>query len=95
MALAKEIEYDCEVRGVHKSVQVRKATIILDDGEEISRNYQRYVLKCRTKTGGTWEETDLSGEDASIQRVCNAVWTNEIKTANGRSVDEQGDLRAD
>ena len=28
MALTKEFEYDCEVRGPYKSVQVRKATII-------------------------------------------------------------------
>ena len=37
MALTKEFEYDCEVRGVHKNVQVRKATIVKDDGAEISR----------------------------------------------------------
>ena len=47
MALTKEFEYDCEVRGAHKNVQVRKATIIKDDGEEISRTFTRHVLHCR------------------------------------------------
>ena len=36
MALTKEFEYDCEVRGEHKNVQVRKATIVKDDGVENS-----------------------------------------------------------
>ena len=80
MALTKEFEYDCEVRGPYKAVQVRKATIIKDDGAEISRNYHRHVLNCRTKTGDTWGDTDISGEDASVQAICNAVWTADIKT---------------
>ena len=36
MALTKEFEYDCEVRGPYKAVQVRVATIVKDDGTEIS-----------------------------------------------------------
>ena len=28
---------------------------------------------------GTWGDTDISGEDASVQVVCNAVWTASIK----------------
>ena len=54
MSLTKEIEFDCEVRGVHKNVQVRRATVVKDDGVEISRNYHRHVLHCRTKSGGSW-----------------------------------------
>jgi hypothetical protein len=81
MALTKEFEYDCEVRGPYKAVQVRKATIVKDGGEEISRTYHRHVLQCRTKTGDTWADTDISGEPQEIQSVCNAVWTASIKTA--------------
>ena len=44
MALTKEFEYDCEVRGPYKAVQVRKATIIKDGSDEISRTYHRHVL---------------------------------------------------
>jgi len=38
-------------------------------------------LSCRTKSGDTWGDTDISGEDAAIQAVCNAIWTNHIKSA--------------
>lgn len=89
MALTKEFEYDCEVRGEHKNVQVRTATIVKDDGEEISRNYHRHVLHCRTKSDDTWGDTDISGEDASVQAVCNAVWTDEVKTAYETAMDAQ------
>jgi len=81
MALTETFEYDCEVRGEHKNVQVRKATIIKKDNVEISRTYHRHVLNCRTKTGDTWGDTDISGEDAAIQAVCNAVWTSDVKSA--------------
>jgi hypothetical protein len=89
MALTKEYEYDCEVRGVHKNVQVRKATIVMDDDVELSRSYHRHVLHCRTKDGDTWGDTDISGEDASVQAVCNAVWTDAIKTAYQQMMDAQ------
>ena len=92
MALTKETEYDCEIRGPYKNVQVRKATIVKDDGVEISRNYHRYVLHCRTKTDGTWGDTDISGEDATVQAVCNAVWTDSVKAAYETFIDNQTGL---
>ena len=92
MALTKEFEYDCEVRGEHKNVQVRTATIVKDDGEEISRTYHRHVLHCRTKAGDTWGDTDISGEDEAIQAVCNAVWTDAVKSAYETAMDSATDL---
>tara|TARA_R100000329_G_scaffold33638_1_gene31339 strand:- start:2660 stop:2938 length:279 start_codon:yes stop_codon:yes gene_type:complete len=89
MALTKEFEYDCEVRGPYKAVQVRKATIIKDGDDEISRTYHRHVLHPRTKSGGSWGDTDISGEDASVQAVCNAVWTSTIKSAYETFSDSQ------
>ena len=89
MALTKEFEYDCEVRGPYKSVSVRKSTIIKDGSEEVSRSYERHSLECRTKTGDTWGDTDISGEDASVQAVCNAVWTDSIKSAYEPFADAQ------
>ena len=89
MALTKEYEYDCEVRGPYKAVQVRVATIIKDGDDEISRTYHRHVLHPRTKTGDTWGDTDISGEDASVQAVCNAVWTSAIKSAYETFADSQ------
>ena len=89
MALTKEFEYDCEVRGPYKAVQVRKSIIVKDDGEEISRTYQRHTINCRTKTGDTWGDTDISGEDSTVQAVCNAVWTSAVKTAYETAMDAQ------
>jgi hypothetical protein len=89
MALTKEYEYDCEVRGPYKAVQVRQATVIKDDGVEISRNYHRHVLQCRTKTGDSWGDTDISGEPQEIQNICQAVWTTDIKSGYETFVDSQ------
>ena len=69
MALTKEYEYDCEVRGLYKAVQVRQATIVKDDGVEISRTYHRHVLQCRTKSGDTWA-TPTSAVKTHLYRPC-------------------------
>ena len=92
MALTKETEYDCEVRGPYKNVQVRAATIVKDDGVEISRNYHRHVLQCRTKSDGSWGDTAISGEDATVQVVCNAGGTNRVKSAYETFMDSQPSL---
>ena len=89
MALEKSFEYDCEIRGPYKAVQVRKSTVIKDDGVEISRNYPRRVRQCRTKSGDTWGDTDISGEPQEIQNVCQAVWTDTIKSDYETFVDSQ------
>ena len=57
--------------------------VVKEDGVEISRSPHRHVLAPfkSLKNGGSWTHTatDISGEDASVQSVCNAVWTNTIK----------------
>ena len=73
MALAESIEYDkIEVVGPYKTVQVRKATVIKKDGTELTRSFERYVLN---------SDQDISGEPAEVQSICNAVWTDAVKTA--------------
>ena len=75
MALTESIEYDkIEIVGIYKAVQVRKATVIKKDGVEIpgSRSFERYVLQ---------PDSDISGEPTEVQAVCNAVWTDAVKTA--------------
>jgi len=89
MSLTKEFEYDCEVRGPYKAVQVRTATIIKDGSDEISRSFHRHVLQCSTKTGDTWGDTDISGESTEVQGICNAVWTDSVKTAYQTAMDSQ------
>ncbi len=69
-------------------VQVRTATIIKEDGTELTRSFHRHVLNPSTKTGDTWGDTDISGEDARVQAICNAVWTSAVKTAYQEQQDE-------
>ena len=83
MALSERFENDkIEVVGPYKSVQVRKATIIEKDGVEISRSFHRHALQCGTiDESDNFVDTDISGEDADVQAICNAAWTITIKDA--------------
>ena len=90
MALTEEqVEDKIEVVGDYKAVQVRTATVIKRDGVEISRSFHRHVLHPRTKTGDTWGDTDISGESTEVQGICNAVWTDAVKTAYQTAMDAQ------
>ena len=90
MALTKEvIEDKIEVVGNYKSVQVRTATVVKEDGVELTRSFSRKVLQSCTKTGDTWTDTDISGESSEVQGICNAVWTDSVKTAYKTFVDSQ------
>jgi hypothetical protein len=90
MALTEEtVEDKIEVVGDYKAVQVRTATVIKKDGVEISRSFHRHALQCSTKTGDTWGDTDISGESAEVQAICNAVWSDAVKTAYQKMIDAQ------
>jgi hypothetical protein len=70
-------------------VQVRTATVIKEDGTELSRSFHRHVLAPRTKSGDTWGDTDISGEDARVQAIANATWTDDVKSAYETLIDSQ------
>ena len=70
-------------------VQVRTATVIKEDGKELTRTFHRHILTPSTKTGDTWGDTDISGEDARVQAICNAVWTSSVKTAYQEAQDAE------
>ena len=81
MALTKTVEND-KIEVVNKvNVQVRTVTVIKEDDVEISRTYTRKVLlPGRLDSGGTiLLDTDISGEDADVQAICNAAWTTQVK----------------
>ena len=81
MALTKETIVDkIEVLEMGQ-VQVRTATRVLEDGTQLSSSFHRHVLAPSVKSGETWADTDISGEDARVQAICNATWTAEVKTA--------------
>ena len=84
MAITKEtIEDKIEIVGEHKNIQVRTATIIKEDGVELTRSFHRKALECVTSSydGSSWThtDTDISCESAEVQAICNAVWTDSIK----------------
>ena len=82
MALTERFENDkIEVVGQYKAIQVRRATVIERDGVELTRSFHRHVLQPGTVAAGTstLTDTDISGEDADVQAICNAVWTDAIK----------------
>ena len=85
------IEDKIEVVGDYKAVQVRTARVIYDSGTEISRSFSRHVLHPRTKSGdpAVWGDTDISGESAEVQGICNAVWSDSVKTAYQAAMDAQ------
>ena len=71
MAITKETQIGkIEIVGEHKSVQVRTDTVIIEDGNELSRSYHRHVLH---------PDADITNETSEVQAVCNAVWTDQIK----------------
>jgi hypothetical protein len=83
MALTKEIIEDkIEVVGEHKHVQIRSATIVKEDGVQISKGYSRKVLDPGVLDGsGNLVDRNISGESAEVQAICNGVWTNTVKDA--------------
>jgi len=90
MALTKTVTVDkIEIVGDYKHVQVRTATIVSEDGVELSRSFHRHVLAPRVKSGDTWGDTDISGETAEVQAICNGVWTSAVKTAYETHMDAQ------
>ena len=87
MALTKETVVDkIEVLEMGQ-VQVRTATRVKEDGTVLSSSFHRHVVEPSTKSGDTWGDTDISGEDARVQAVANATWTSAVKTAYQEMVD--------
>ena len=75
MALTKETKNDkIEIinYGTWSSVQVRTATIISEDGVELSRNFHRHVVM---------PDADLSAEDADVSAICTPVFSDAVKAA--------------
>ena len=70
MALEKIIKEDkIEIVGNYKVVQIRTATVIEEDGVELSSSFHRHTVS---------PGDDLSEQSAEVQAICNAVHTPEI-----------------
>ena len=87
--LTKEVVADkIEVIGDFKVVHCREVLVVKEDGVIISRgSYDRHILNPSSIVTNndtkkiTHRDTDISGEPAETQAICNAVWTDDIKAA--------------
>jgi len=85
MPLTKSILNDkIEVvsQGDWSSVQVRTATIISEDGVELSRNFHRHIVM---------PDDDLSAQDADVSAICTPVFTDAAKAAYAAHLAAQED----
>lgn len=73
MAITKEVIQDkIEVVGDFKHIQVRTATVIKEDGKEISRSFHRHVVS---------PNSDSSKESADVKAMVKQFHTDEVKKA--------------
>ena len=95
MAITKTTEEDkIEIIGAGKDIQIRTATVIKEDGVELTRTFHRHIVSCVSTIKNeddsfTHTDTDISGESTEVQAIANATWTDaikEIKKAANESV---------
>jgi hypothetical protein len=72
MALSETTKVDQIELVETNHIQIRTATIIERDGQEISRSYHRHVIA---------PGDDITNEDVKVQAIANAVWTEEVIAA--------------
>ena len=90
MAITKEIIYDKkEIVGDYAHLQIRKATVLKEDGKELTRSFERYVLQPGTlDTSENFVDNPLDKEPdgvtaipQEIKDICAVIWTTSIKNA--------------
>ena len=80
MAITKRTEEDkIEVVGPYKHIQVRTATIIEEDGVEISRSYHRHTIA---------PDDDLSKESADVKAMVAQFHTDSVKAAYKKHIED-------
>ncbi len=67
----------------NNSIQVRTATVIEKDGSEIAKTYHRHTLV---------PGSDVSNEDAKVQAIANAIWTEDVVYAYQELLKESTNL---
>lgn len=71
-----------EVVSEYRIVQVRSATVISRDGQEITRTFSRHCIN---------PGDDYSNEDAAVVAVCQAVHTPEVTEAFAQHIATEAD----
>jgi len=82
MALSKASSIDkIIIRSPYNSIELRTATVIVEDDTPISMNYSHKTVECgKLNSSDELVDTDMSGYSTEIQGVAAAVWTEDIKT---------------
>jgi hypothetical protein len=79
MSLEKIKKIDkIEIIGDYKCLQVREATVIEEDGIELSSSFHRYSFT---------PIDDVSSQPDEIKNIANLLWTDEIKAAYQASLE--------
>tara|TARA_R100000808_G_C2124351_1_gene134875 strand:- start:99 stop:407 length:309 start_codon:yes stop_codon:yes gene_type:complete len=90
MAITKTIVYDKkEIVGEYAQLQVRKASVIKEDGKELTRSFERYVLDPGTLDSSNnlvdnpldKEPDGVTAIPQEIKDICAVIWTTSIKNA--------------
>ena len=84
MAITKRvIEDKIEIVGDFKHIQVRTATVIEEDGTELSRSFHRHVVA---------PGDDVTNESTEVQAIAAAMHTAEVIAAYQAHLEEQNNL---
>ena len=90
MAITKEIVYDKkEIIGDYSVLQIRKCNVIKEDGKELTRSFERYVLEPGTLDSSNnlvdnpldKEPDGVTAIPQEIKDICGVIWTTSIKNA--------------
>ena len=80
MTITKRTEQDkIEVVGKFKHIQVRTATVIEEDGVELSRSFSRHVVS---------PDSDSSGESADVKAMVAQFHTDSVKAAYAKHLED-------
>tara|TARA_B100000085_G_scaffold276875_1_gene296558 strand:+ start:171 stop:431 length:261 start_codon:yes stop_codon:yes gene_type:complete len=80
MAITKRTEQDqIEVVGQFKHIQVRTATIIEEDGVELSRTFHRHVVS---------PDSDSSSESEDVKAMVAQFHTDAVKAAYAKHLED-------
>lgn len=96
MAITKEIVEDkIEVVGDYKSIQIREATVLKEDGKELTRSFHRKLLDCVSSVKNaddswTHTDTDISSESDEVKGIATVVWTTTVKNAKKAANEASG-----
>ena len=75
---------------------MRTATIIKEDGVEITRSFHRHTVECVSSVENdddswTHTDTDVSGESTEVQGIAALVWTTTVKNAKKAANEKAGE----